>query len=391
MTAVQRFDGRCGPPDAGPLLRRDPAARRRRPHRSRDRRTPLGRGHLVREPVRGAGRAGVLGRRVRRSARSSSTRAARRTRSCAPAPRPATHQDAAFAAFRAAGFDPDTVDTVVMSHLDGIGMNALVDDDGRWRPAFPNAPIVLSDGRMGQDPSGAPSRPTPRRSWSCTTRARSRRCRSPTASPPTSRWSPSGGHSPGHATVVVRSGDDRALFLGHLAVSPMQAAVDASRRAARRPRARWARAAALARRRRDRRRARDRSALARARRGARAARSRRARPRRLTARVRSRAAPSRAPPPRARPVHALIPPGTFPASFAHLQAVAARCSWRTRCWTRRDHATPCCSKRSAPSRPHAWIPARTAPDHPIERAVLGLPAPVAPAGRSARWRRHRRR
>ena len=36
----------------------------------------------------------------------------------------------------------------------------------------------------------------------------------------------SGGHSPGHATVVVRSGGDRALFLGHLAVSPMQAAVE---------------------------------------------------------------------------------------------------------------------------------------------------------------------
>ena len=46
------------------------------------------------------------------------------------------HQDAAFAAFRAAGFDPDSVDVVVMSHLDGIGMNALVDAGGAWRPAW---------------------------------------------------------------------------------------------------------------------------------------------------------------------------------------------------------------------------------------------------------------
>jgi hypothetical protein len=35
----------------------------------------------------------------------------------------------------------------------------------------------------------------------------------------------SGGHSPGHATGIVTSRGDRALFLGHLAVSPMQAAV----------------------------------------------------------------------------------------------------------------------------------------------------------------------
>ena len=37
------------------------------------------------------------------------------------------HQDAAFAAFTAAGFDPAAVDIVIMSHLDGIGMNALAD------------------------------------------------------------------------------------------------------------------------------------------------------------------------------------------------------------------------------------------------------------------------
>ena len=55
------------------------------------------------------------------------------------------HQNAAFTAFRAAGFDPDTVDVVIMSHLDGIGMNALVADDGTWLPAFPNAPILISE------------------------------------------------------------------------------------------------------------------------------------------------------------------------------------------------------------------------------------------------------
>ncbi len=135
-----------------------------------------------------------------------------------------THQDAAFAAFRAAGFDPDTVDTVVMSHLDGIGMNALVDDDGRWHPAFPNAPIVLSTvewdktrGRAEQADAAA------------LVELHGQGAVTPVALPhritADVEMVPSGGHSPGHATGVVRSGDDRALFLGHLAVSPMQAAV----------------------------------------------------------------------------------------------------------------------------------------------------------------------
>jgi glyoxylase-like metal-dependent hydrolase (beta-lactamase superfamily II) len=140
-------------------------------------------------------------------------------------PEALTHQDAAFAAFRAAGFDPDAVDVVVMSHLDGIGMNALVDADGQWRPAFPHAPIVLSDtewaktlGRAAQPDAAAlvalhglgAVTPVPL----------------PHRITPAVEMVSSGGHSPGHATLVVRSGADRALFLGHLAVTPMQAALE---------------------------------------------------------------------------------------------------------------------------------------------------------------------
>ena len=137
-----------------------------------------------------------------------------------------THQDAAFAAFRAAGFDPDAVDVVVMSHLDGIGMNALVDDDGRWHPAFAHAPIVLSD--VEWDKTRRPRRrsPTPLRSWTCTRRAPSRRCRSPTGSPPRSRWSPPAGTVPATRRWSSARAATRALFLGHLAVSPMQAAIE---------------------------------------------------------------------------------------------------------------------------------------------------------------------
>lgn len=137
------------------------------------------------------------------------------------------HQDAAFAAFAAAGFDPAAVDVVVMSHLDGIGMNALTDGDGGWSPAFPNAPIVLStqewervetrDGVAGvealralhaagaADPVDLPYRITNE-----------------------VRLVASGGHTAGHATVEVESRGERAVLIGHLAVNPVHAGVTAA-------------------------------------------------------------------------------------------------------------------------------------------------------------------
>ena len=135
------------------------------------------------------------------------------------------HQNAAFAAFRAAGFDPDAVDAVVMSHLDGIGMNALADTDGSWRPAFRRAPILLSDLewhktlRRAEQPDAA-----------ALVALHAQGAVTPVPLPhrvtDELEMVVSGGHSPGHATLVVRSGGQRALFLGHLAVTPMQAALD---------------------------------------------------------------------------------------------------------------------------------------------------------------------
>lgn len=139
-------------------------------------------------------------------------------------PEARTHQDAAFAAFRAAGFEPDAVDVVVMSHLDGIGMNALVDADGGWHPAFVHAPIVLSDVEWEK---------TRRRAEQSDAAAlvdlHAQGAVTPVPLPHRVTVDvelvASGGHCPGHATVVVRSNGARALFLGHLAVSPMQGAI----------------------------------------------------------------------------------------------------------------------------------------------------------------------
>jgi glyoxylase-like metal-dependent hydrolase (beta-lactamase superfamily II) len=136
-----------------------------------------------------------------------------------------THQDAAFAALRAAGFEPDAVDVVVMSHLDGIGMNALVDDGGGWHPAFPNAPIVLSVEEWEKTTTRS-DQPDAAALVALHTQGAVTPVPLPHDVTPEVELVLSGGHSPGHATVVVRSGGERALFLGHLAVSPMQAALE---------------------------------------------------------------------------------------------------------------------------------------------------------------------
>ena len=134
------------------------------------------------------------------------------------------HQAGAFTAFAAAGFDPEAVDVVIMSHLDGIGMNALADTDGGWNPAFPNAPIVVSDiewervqTRTGI--SGAEALTALHAAGHVETVAL------PHTVTPSVTMVSAGGHTAGMATVVVKSDGERALVLGHLAINPLHAAV----------------------------------------------------------------------------------------------------------------------------------------------------------------------
>ena len=54
------------------------------------------------------------------------------------------HQEGVVTALADAGFAVDGVDSVVLSHLDGIGMTAAVGGDDRWSPFFPNAKVLLS-------------------------------------------------------------------------------------------------------------------------------------------------------------------------------------------------------------------------------------------------------
>ncbi len=127
------------------------------------------------------------------------------------------HQDAYAAAFDAAGLPLDTIDTVLLSHIESIGLAAVRDGDG-WRPYFPNAQVLLSTqaldhfavepeaGEVGVafsallaagliDPytDGEEIAPGVRAEWT-------------------------GMHNPGHCAFHVGSA---ATFVGHLAVTPL--------------------------------------------------------------------------------------------------------------------------------------------------------------------------
>ena len=130
------------------------------------------------------------------------------------------HQEAVLGAIREAGFPPERVDTVVLSHLDGIGMAAIVDTEGHCTPAFPNARIVMTNAELkylsgdgsasGLDELNA-------------LLAQGVVDGVDDGFELTDEVSVElvGGHSPGHAIVWIRSEGDGAAFVGHLLLNPV--------------------------------------------------------------------------------------------------------------------------------------------------------------------------
>jgi glyoxylase-like metal-dependent hydrolase (beta-lactamase superfamily II) len=134
------------------------------------------------------------------------------------------HQDAVLSAMTAAGYPPESVDVVALSHLDGIGLTAVVDDDGRWSPAFPEARIVLTSTELDflaarDDVGGLEQLNDLIAQGAVDGVADGHRFTTEVAIRRT------GGHSPGHAVIVVDSRDERAVLIGHLAISPLNTAV----------------------------------------------------------------------------------------------------------------------------------------------------------------------
>lgn len=138
------------------------------------------------------------------------------------------HQAAFVAAMAAGGYPVETIDTLVLTHLDGIGMTASTDGAGQWWPTFPNARIVISAQEV------AAFADEPERADVVAFEAL--RAAHPVVDTVDASAVPvtiapgvelilTGAHTAGHCVVDVRSNGARAMFLGHMPVTPVHAEV----------------------------------------------------------------------------------------------------------------------------------------------------------------------
>jgi glyoxylase-like metal-dependent hydrolase (beta-lactamase superfamily II) len=132
-----------------------------------------------------------------------------------------------LADLRAAGFAPETVDTVVCTHLhvDHVGWNTML-VDGAWVPTFPNARYLMvreevDHWRDAVDPAGDVFGDSVKpildagladlvEPWHHVA--------------PGVVLEPTPGHTPGHVSVCIRSGDDEAWISGDVMHHPVQCA-----------------------------------------------------------------------------------------------------------------------------------------------------------------------
>ena len=136
-------------------------------------------------------------------------------------PDAAFHQEAVASALADAGFARESIDTVIATHIDGIGMIAWRTDDG-WAPFFPNAQFIVTrrecDAIVDEgwyQPSGGDAFRALHEQGAVTTVDDEHAVTSDVST----RWT--GAHSPGHQVVNIASGDDQATMIGHLALSPL--------------------------------------------------------------------------------------------------------------------------------------------------------------------------
>lgn len=130
----------------------------------------------------------------------------------------ATHEAAVVAAMASAGHPVASVDTVVMSHLDGIGMVASLDESGGSHPLFPKARVVTSERELAYVKAGHEIQGSAA-FLSLVEQGCVEGAACPAEIAPGITLEVTGGHSPGHA--VLRLGDD-AVFIGHLLINPIQ-------------------------------------------------------------------------------------------------------------------------------------------------------------------------
>lgn len=124
-----------------------------------------------------------------------------------------------LAALRAAGVEPDDVDLVVNTHIDGVGANVLADG----APAFPSARYLLPAAELEDACAGAHGQA----GAALAALHKDGRADSLFGGEilvPGVRIEDAPGHSRGHVVVWIESGGTQAVITGHLFLHPAQIA-----------------------------------------------------------------------------------------------------------------------------------------------------------------------
>ena len=129
--------------------------------------------------------------------------------------------------FKDKGVRPDEIDMVVMTHLhrDHVGWN-LTSRDGTYVPTFPKARYWMSrkDWETSHQPDVQPQRypNAPQCVWPLEQLGLIEFMEGEHSITPELTAVPTPGHTPGHMSILVTSGGERALVLGDAAHSPAQ-------------------------------------------------------------------------------------------------------------------------------------------------------------------------
>lgn len=138
------------------------------------------------------------------------------------------HQTAIAHVLAEAGFERESVDLLVMTHIEDVGMVAWRDEDGSWAPFFPNARVLVSDVVL-REFLGAPASvegDIQFEAWRALVELGVVDTYTDTARIMSGLSADvRGAHCPGHTLLNFGSGDvSEATFIGHLAVSPLHLA-----------------------------------------------------------------------------------------------------------------------------------------------------------------------
>jgi glyoxylase-like metal-dependent hydrolase (beta-lactamase superfamily II) len=129
----------------------------------------------------------------------------------------------------AAGFPPDSIDTVLCTHLhvDHVGWNTKL-VDGTWVPTFPNARYVFgrTEYEHWRDHSETEDKIAVFKDSVAPIVAAGRAELIPSDARLTEEITliPTPGHSPGHMSILINSGGEQALLTGDVAHHPCQMA-----------------------------------------------------------------------------------------------------------------------------------------------------------------------